>query len=443
MTNVPQEVNPYAGASTNQDPDPSTTSGNGERRKLTVTLICLSSLTSFTSVLPVFGPRIREFFSLSNEQFGSLMGMQSVGRIAALLFVGLLISRYGVRRIAELGIAGCGAGFLLLGIGGGITLFQSGMMFLGLFIGLGSVAHPAFLFALYPEFKRRIFSVRLVSFAAPGILLPLLAGSVLSWPGSDSDNVFHWVLYGPCLLVGCAMLGGGLFMALQEYPFEKSADERQTGMGQLQVRSRIRPLELLNARSLFIIVLISLHAAADNTVYIFLPMFMEHHFQHLPVSPAYAVAGHGLAYLVTRGLLSVTPERFAQRAILCLSGPVGGSIVIAAIWSGNPAYVPVLYALSCFIFAAEFPTLVSELSARSLGNMGIILSAAYLVAELAKFGMLMMTGRVADQTGDYRVALTFAAVGFVAFGVIAFFAGFGRRGDENSMNRSEARKDSL
>jgi len=424
VASVPQE--PSRDSHTVERQQLSSTADITTRRRLALTLICLSSLTVYTSVFPVFATQICDFFSLSNEQFGSLMGMQSLGRVAALLVVGPLISWCGVRRIAELGILGCGASFLLLGMGGGIGLFQCGLTSLGMFIGVGSVAHPSFLFAIFPGIKRRVFSVKLVSVAVPGILLPLVAGSLLRWSGTGGDETFRWVLYVPFLMVGSTLVAGGLLMALKSYTVEESADSEQTGVRQLQARSRIRLLQLLNIRSLLVIVLISLHASADTTIYTFLPMFMENHFDHLPIKPAYAVAGHGLAYLVTRGLLSVMPERIAQRAILCLSGPIGGMILIFSIWSGNAMYVPVLYTLACFFVAAEFPALVSELPSRSMGNLGTVLAASYLVTELAKFVMLKLTGRVADQTGDYRVALTFAAGGFVAFGVIAFLTGFGR-----------------
>ena len=412
MVNVPQEVIPAPGPT--------------DRRRLAVTVICLNALTAYASTtFPIFGTRIRELFSLSAEQYGTLMGMQSLGRIPALLSVGPLISRFGVRRIAELGIIGSGASFLLLGIGGSLLSFRFGLTSLGLLTAIGAVAYPAFLFTLYPDVKRRIFSVNLVSASAPAMLIPILAGKMLRWSESGGDEAFRWILYVPYLMIGSALVGCGLFMAVRKYAPDESADNK-TGANQPQSTSRSRLVELLNIRSLLEIVLICLHSAADNTVYMFLPMLMENQFDDLPIAPAYAVAGHALAYVVTRSLLSVMPERIGQRAILCLSGPIGGLIVMASIWSGNPTYVPLLYTLACFFFAAEYPTLISELSSRSIGNLGTILAAGLLLSELATFTMLKMTGRLADQTDDYRVALSFAASGFVAFGAIAFLTGLGR-----------------
>ncbi|MCH2203688.1 MAG: MFS transporter [Fuerstiella sp.] len=422
---LPKKSNPYA--RTDERQALNTNVPGTERRKLAATLICVSSFTAYTSVFPVFGPRITELFSLSAEEFGSLMGMQSLGRILALLMVGPLISWYGVRRISELGFVGFGVGFLLLGVSSSIIMFQSGLTLLGLFIGVSSVAHPAFLFALYPTSKRRIFSIRLVAVAAPTVLLPLVAGAMLHWSEGGGDETFRLVLGVPFLIVGGALVGGGLLMTLQRNPGQESTESQEQELDQQQLApGRTRLIRLLNTRSILVIVLICLHASADNTVYIFLPMFMKNHFHDLPIEPALAVAGHGLAYLFIRSLLSVLPEGVAQRAILCLSGPIGGLIVMVSIWSGSALYVPVLYTMACFCFAAEFPTLVSELSSRSMTSLGTVLASAYLIAEVAKFGMLKITGRVADQTGDYRVALSFAAAGFIAFGIIAFFTGLGR-----------------
>ena len=37
------------------------------------------------------------------------------------------------------------------------------------------------------------------------------------------------------------------------------------------------------------------------------------------------------------------------------------------------------------------------------------------------------TGRLVDTTGDFRVALSVAACGFILFGLVAFLAGLGKR----------------
>ncbi len=389
-----------------------------ERRNLALLAIGLIALPSISSMLPVFATRIREYFAINAEQYGSLMGMQSLGRMFGLALIGSLVARFGVGPVSEFSFVVVGAACLLLGLGGSLFAFQVGLAAKGLFLGLMGVAIPAFLMALFPALKRRMFSVMLVASAAPSMLYPQLADRLLKWSAKGGDRAFGMVLTTPFTVTGVLLVLGGLLLRIRRQG-EVRAELEQT--------SRIRLRDLLSWRSLVIVLLISLHGAADNTLYYFLPMFMEHQFDDLPLAPAWALSGHGLAYVITRTFLSLLPEGVAHRAILTLAGPLGGGIVIATLWFGTAPSVPVLYTLASLLFAAEYPVLVSEVSSRSMGQFGSVLAGGLLVSEAVTFGFLKGTGRLADLTGDYRVALSFAACGFVAFGVIAALAGFGSR----------------
>jgi hypothetical protein len=369
-------------------------------------------------MFPVYGTRIREHFSITAEQFGALMGLKSLGRIPGLFSVGPAIDRVGVSRIAELSMVGLGGGFLILGIGGSLFWFQFAMPVLGLFLGLFSVAIPAFLIALFPALKRRIFSVMLVAVAAPSMLYPLLANRLLEWSAGRGELAFETVLYVPFLIVGSILAVGGALLAI---------GKRAQVRAQVEKTHPIRLKALFSLRSLVIVVLLSLHAGADNTLFYFLPMFMEAHFEQLPLAPAWAISGHGLAYVITRSVLSLWPEGLGHRAILTLAGPLGGSIVILTLWLGSPFYIPIFYTFASLLFAAEYPVLVSEVSSRSMGEFGSTLGCGLLVSEVVTFVFLRGTGRLADLTGDYRLALSAASCGFIAFGVIAAIAGLGRR----------------
>ena len=389
-----------------------------QRRNLALLTIVLMAVPSVSSMLPVFATRMREYFAINAEQYGSLMGLQSLGRMFGLPLVGPLVARLGVGPVSEFSFVAVGAAFLLLGLGGSLLTFQVGLAAKGLFLGLVGVAIPAFLIALFPALKRRMFSVMLVAGAAPTMLYPQLADRLLKWSAQGGDQAFGMVLATPFTVTGVLLVLGGLFLRIR----------RQGGVrAELQQASRIRIRDLLGPRSLVIVLLISLHGAADNTLYYFLPMFMENQFDDLPLAPAWALSGHGLAYVITRTFLSLLPEGMAHRAILTMAGPLGGTIVISTLWFGSAPSVPVLYALASLLFAAEFPVLVSEVSSHSMGQFGSVLAGGLLVSEAVTFGFLKGTGRLADLTGDYRVALSVAACGFVAFGVIAALAGLGRR----------------
>ena len=47
------------------------------------------------------------------------------------------------------------------------------------------------------------------------------------------------------------------------------------------------------------------------------------------------------------------------------------------------------------------------------------MSAGYLVSNPVSFLLMKETGRLVDTTGDFRVALSVAACGFILFGLVA------------------------
>ena len=389
-----------------------------QRRNLALTMIGLITLPSFSAALPVYGTRIREYFAITGEQFGTLMGMRNLGRIPAMITVGPLIARLGVRQLAEFSTIGVGLAFLILGVGGSLFSFYVSMSATGLFQGWFNTAIPIFLIALFPTNKRQIFSVMLVSLSATGILMPLLANQLLKWSVNHGDPGFATILQMPFVISGGIMLLVGLLLVvMQKGSFQNDFEKPH----------RIRLSALLRLRPVVIALLLSLHAASDNTLHYFLPMFMEEHFEQLPLAAAWAVSGHGLAYVITRTVLSLWPEGLGHRKILSLVGPLGGTIVILTLWFGSATSVPILYTLASLLFAAEYPVLVSEISSKSTGEFGSILGGGHLVGDILTFTLLKGTGRIADKTNDYRIALTVAACGFIAFGLIATLAGLGIR----------------
>jgi MFS family permease len=289
---------------------------------------------------------------------------------------------------------------------------------MGFFLGLSGIAIPAFLISLFPDRKRRVFSLMLVASAAPSILTPLLANELLKWSDGRGDAAFATIFQTPFAICGGALLLGGILLSLAKL---------KESRGELERPHRIRVSQLLRLRSLAIVLMLSLHAAADTTLYTFLPMFMASQFTRLPLPPATAVAGHGVAYVATRTLLSFWPEGKWHRGILCLAGPLGGTTVILTLWFGPAVSVPILYTLASMMFAAEYPVLVSEVSSESMAEFGSIVAGGMLVSELIGFALLKGTGRLADLTGDFRLALSVAACGFLAFGLIAALTGLGKR----------------
>lgn len=442
------------------------------RRSLTVVVVVLTMLSGGWSMIPVFAPRIMELYDLTNEQYGTMIGLRGIAAIPGYVVVGPLIVAFGTRRVAEASLFGTGLFFFIWGIVPTLLSLQCCVIGLGFFLSLFSVAIPALLISLFPQRKRGMFAVNLVALALPSMFFPFIADRVVQWSleNDSPDIVVHESaasgpqdselmaesteggskdvekafiakrMFVPFAVVGAVLLLGTCFLCVwkRNLPLDSKGSLPQgqdksclpDNSSSLISRVQLFVQQLLSVRALLVVVLIALHGSADNTVYMFLPAFMESQFEHLPLATAWAVSAHGLAYVVTRSILSVTPENIGQRAILTLVGPIGGSVVIGMLWFSPALAVPALYFLASLLFAAEFPTLVSELSSRSMGAFGTILATGLLVGEVATFTMLKGTGWLADRTGgDYRIALSVAACGFLAFGCIAMVSGIGRKGE--------------
>ena len=399
------------------DHDPAEASSR-RRRRLAIAVLLFFNLTAYSGVIDVFSPRLREYFSLSFEQWGTMTGLGSLGQTASLLLVGLVIARFGVRRITELSLGGVGGCFLLIGQGASLLALKVALGLQGLFSGFSRSALPAYLVALYPSYKRRMISLQLTCGSVMGIAVPLWANQLLIWSREGGHQELARLFFSPFLVAGCLVLCGWALLSFSRQPELQGA---QTPGERLHLRP------LLGIRPLAIVLLVTLHASADGSVYSFLPMFMDHHFKELPVAPAVALAGHNVAYFITRSLLSLLPEGMGQRAILTLAGPIGGSLLLVMLWQGNALSVPLIYTLASLFYAAEFPVLLSEISSRSMAHFAAVMSGGYLVSNAVSFLLMKGTGRLADTTGDFRVALSVAACGFILFGLVAAVAGLGKR----------------
>ena len=62
-----------------------------------------------------------------------------------------------------------------------------------------------------------------------------------------------------------------------------------------------------------------------------------------------------------------------------------------------------------------------------MAHFAAVMSGGYLLGNLTSFLLMRGTGRLVDTTGDFRVALSVAACGFILFGLVAALAGLGKR----------------
>ncbi|MGD9518829.1 MAG: sugar MFS transporter [Armatimonadota bacterium] len=388
------------------------------RLGLVALILAIMALAQYLTVLGVFGPRLQEHFDMSNRQLGTLFGCSTLGALVALPFVGLAVNRLGAHRTAQWSTVGVGVGLVLCGLGHSLVLFEAGVLTVGAFASGLSVAATALLVSLYPASKRRVLSVTMAAYSAPGIVLPLLAEYLLALAPAGDRVAFAFVLHGSCGVVGLLLIVGAGLLRLS----------RASGQGKDDYERRTLDLRrLLLWPTPLILLLAALHGASDQTLYQWLPKFMTGRFAELPIAPGLVLSLAAVAYVVGRSLQAALPEGVGQRAFLVLPGVLGGLTILGALWWGNALAVGLLYPLAALLWCLEYPALVSEVDTASSSHFSTVLAAANLVQYFLGVVSTNAVGWIVDRTGSLQVGLTPAALGFVVFGVVAALAGLGQR----------------
>ncbi len=370
------------------------------------------------TAMPVFAPRAQEHFGLSEAGLGLLLSCAAIGSLAALPLAGPLTARLGARRFLQASLLAAGAGMVLCGVARCVWLFGCGLALAGGAGAVVAVALPGWLIVLYPALRRRMVTLTLLILVAPGTLFPLLAQWLLHLSDPGSSLSFAAVLHRPFLGLGLLLAGGQFVLG------------RVDGSGHARPpssRERFRPRDLLNLHALAVIACATLHAAADNSLFQWMPKFMESTFDYLPIPTGVVMALYSAAYVLARGILALLPEGAGQRLMLTAVGPVGGGLLLAAIWRGGPVAVGLVYPLAGLLVAVEYPALIADIRSFSATHFSTVYSAAVWASSLMTVLGINLIGQIGERTGDLRVALSVAALFFVAFGFIALLAGLGRR----------------
>ncbi len=387
------------------------------RLALSAVALVLAALAVFAFVaFPVYAHHAQRYFEISEARLGFLLSSGAIGSLFSLLLVGPATDRLGPRRMLQVCLAGTGIAFLVAGFGRSLLVFQTGLILAGFFGAAKAVSLPTFLICLYPQWRRRMVAVSLISLSVPGIVLPVLAERLLAMAEADMLQ-FATALHGPFIIGGIVLVAGQFLLSFAGDIAEEDTPEEE--------RPEFSLRSVLTAPALLIILMATLHAGADNAIYGWLPKFLESEWDALPIGTGVMLGLYSAAYAGSRLGLAALPEGWGQRVFLVLPGPIGGILLIAAIWLGGPLMVALTYPIAALFISVEYPTLLSEIRESSPARFSAIYGASIWTTSLLTILNVNLIGLVGERTGDLRVGLTIAALGFIAFGVLAYFTRMG------------------
>lgn len=392
-------------------------------------VLTVLALSCYLTVLPVFAPRLQQYFSITNRQLGTLLSCQVIGGLLGFVVVLPLVVRLGVRKATSLTALAGGAGFVAAGLAKSLTGFGVALAAVGMFAGALFVSAMALLVELFPEWKRRMVAITLAASSAPAILFPPLAQWALSALVDAGKATVQMVVQGPLVAVGSVLMMGGLLVGM---------GGRQSDPGRTAAATGVRWRQILSWRTAFVLLLAAMHGGADTGLYSWMPKYMTRQFPVLPLAPGLVLSAYSVGYLLARLVQAALPERRGQRAFLTLAGPVGGVMILTALWYADALALTVLYPLAGMVWCLEFPALIADVETGGSAQFGGVVAGTQLASYLGAVGQLNLIGWLADHTGSFKLALSPPAASFVLFGLIAAVAGMGK--PSSAVQRQAAEK---
>lgn len=358
--------------------------------------ILLCSLTSYAAnVLPVFRDSLQTYFGIGEARFGLLLSIGLVPGALAGIAGGVLADRWGPRAVLRWGLLGSGLAMCLAAVGTRYGLMVAAVVLLSVSICPAYIALQPYLVNLFPGQRRRVLSLSLVWISVMGILYALCAEHLLELHQQREGMDFAQVLHVPFALLAAPMLLGALLYRRRKRlgPHRPEADKR-------------RPLLRLSFRpgTWMLIAMGVLHMTADCAAFNWLPRVLDSaSFARQVFKPGHVLAAYGAAYVLSRALLAVLPERVGRRLMLVAPGMLGGAAFLVGVFSRSQALTSAGYVLGAFLWSAEYPAIMATIVERDRANFGSALAVMTLISSAAGTVLTYCMGLMGNAVGESRL----------------------------------------
>jgi MFS family permease len=374
----------------------------------------IALLTGYSSVLSVFRSHLQDYLGIGVERFGLLFSVGSITGIFSILIGGILVDRWGPRKMIRICLVGISAAMFIIALGGKHYIcFVAALGINSAFHGGLFIAISMYLAKLFPHNKRAVISLNQASSSMGGMMFPMAAEGLLYLPSLSKAITFGHVLHVPFLFVGLLILSASFLYRPTRVAI--------IGVKPKIARRRWRWRDLLLAPQMMLLAgLMALHGASDSALTIWMPRFLDSEsFHAVLIAPGIVMSGYALAYLTSRITLATIPEKIGRRIFLVLPGIAGGAVIAAAIMSRNSLLTAGGYVLAAFIWSAEYPVMVSMVLQKDKRQFGTTMAVAGIAASIIQFMSVNGIGIATNRIGEnnmWKVMLAPAA-GFMLVGL--------------------------
>lgn len=349
-------------------------------------LILLLGLASYcSSVLPVFRSVLRDYLALNEAQFGFLLGIGAVPGALGALLAGLWARRSGTRRVVAAALVSVALSLFGLGLARTYVamvfmLAWNSFSYQGLV-----VSAQGHLVAMFPGNRRQVLAWQLVGASAFGVLFTIAAEKMLTLVSNGSVS-FPTILHQPFICLGICLLAASVPWVLQRNA-SAPAEPTATASGQTTARTW-NPWIALTMTALF------LHGTADSTLFIWLPRLLELE-GYQSFKPGYVLSAYALAYVGSRAILAMLPEKTLRRSFILLPGVVGGGLWLLGL-SLRSSWAAIAYVAGAFFWSCEFPAFLAVLGNQTPKSFPALLAITTMLIGFGVTGLSTLFGWLWD-----------------------------------------------
>jgi len=380
-------------------------------------------LSGYVAVLGVFRDVLQGYFGVTLNAFGLLLSIGLIPGAISGVAAGAAISRWGPRAVLRTALAGSAAAMALTAATGRCWgLMLAAVALHGVFTQAVVIAASAYLVQLFETRPRRIMSLCMVAGSLGGILFPLLAEWLLAVvDGGD----FALALHLPFCIVGLLLAAGWPAYAARFSPVA-DVDAPPPDPARPDRWWRFSPAGLM------LIALCSLHGVCDSGAFAWMPRVLGgRSYAELVFRPGHVMAAAALAYVVSRNLLALLPERLGASALLVGPGLLGGAAMTAGLLTRSQTWTAVGYVAAALLFSCEYPAMLAVLADIEKRRFGAAYGLIALVTGTLGFVLVCAMGWIGTAVGEQRLWLIMLlpAAGFplVGLGGLLWLIRYGRR----------------
>lgn len=384
----------------------------GRRRLLYAAVtVALLTLPQIRGTLSIFRDGLQSHFDISIEQLGLLLSIWTIPGMIGAVLGGRAVDRAGPRVVLRACLMGAALGLALAALADGWAYMLAALAFVALFTFPLHIAAQTYLIRLFPTRRRRVLSLNMVALSLSGVAVPLLAEALLRLERTDPSVSFSQILHVPFAVVAAALAMGALLYRRRKSlagpdPAEKAREPQ-----------RPRPF---GKGAVLLLAMMVLHGTCDSSLFVWMPRVLGGgSFARQVFLPGAVMAGFSLAYVLSRSLLSLLPERSGTRVMLIAPGLLGGVLMLAGLASRSQTWTAAGYVAGAFCWSFEYPAILAALAGGEARRFGSALGANAVALGLATFAMVNSMGLIARGVGEQSmwVILLLPAAGFPLVGL--------------------------